>query len=276
MTNPNLHKHLLTYLNKPFLQDNNYLCKAMRHLLMAPGKLFRPRLLLAAHQTFAPLNDLAYQAALALECIHTFSLVHDDLPDMDDAAQRRHQPSVHKSYGNAHAILAGDALLNLGFDVLAHAQGSAEQRLSLIQILTKATGHEGMTYGQSLDIQSPNTPDTLLACYELKTGALMAAACTMGAISAGVTDPTQTQSLQAIGNHIGLYFQIQDDLFDYNRANSGKTQQPNASNLTQHFGAHQCHSLIEHHQNQALTLIKKLPNSKPLYELLNQYLVRAC
>ena len=247
----------------------------MRHFFKGPGKLFRPQLLLASHATFATPNPLAYQAALAIECIHIFSLVHDDLPDMDDADTRRHMPTVHTVYGNAQAILAGDALMNLGFDVLAHANGTPEQCLSMIKTLTRAIGHQGMTLGQSMDMGQLNNVDALIRCYELKTGALIAASC-LKMISAGIEDTRIHKQLQALGHHIGLFFQIQDDLFDYNDDTTGKTKQPNQSNLVAQLGYDECQSLIEAHQEKALTLIEALPNPKPLNELLQQYLVRQC
>lgn len=272
----NFEKDLLPYLDPSLVQDSRILHKAMLHLLRAPSKLFRPKLLLATHQSFAELTTLAYQAALAVECVHTFSLVHDDLPDMDDADERRHIPSVHKTYGNAQAILAGDALFNLGIDILAHADGTPHQCLKMIQMLSRAIGHEGMTLGQSLDIQTPNTTADLIECYQLKTGALIESSCLIGAISANATAPQTLHLVKSIGSHIGLYFQIEDDIFDYNHSASGKTQQPNAANLVHQLGLNKCKDLIKTHQHQATQLIAQLPNPKPLTSLINHYLERQC
>ena len=269
-------KDLLPYLDPKLIKDERILHQAMMHLLHAPSKLFRPKLLLATHQSFKAPTLLAYQAALAIECIHTFSLVHDDLPDMDDADERRHVPAVHKRFGNAQAILAGDALFNLGIDVLAHAKGTPAQCLKMIQILSRAIGHEGMTLGQSLDIQNPSCKESLLACYQLKTGALIESACLLGAISADITDSQTLEHIKRIGHDIGIYFQIEDDLFDYNQHISGKTKQPNTANLVHHLGISECKTLIKQHQESAATLIQQLPNPEPLSTFINHYLERQC
>ena len=269
-------KHLLPHLDPNLLSESQVLFKAIVHLFKGPSKLFRPKLLLATHASFAEPGKLAYQSALALECIHTFSLVHDDLPDMDDADERRHIPSVHKAYGNAQAILAGDALFNLGFDILAHADGTPEQCLKMIQVVSRAIGHKGMTLGQSLDIQNPNSKDDLLACYPLKTGALIESSCLLGAICAEVDDPDTLALIQNMGEHIGIYFQIEDDLFDYTQSLTGKTQQPNSANLVHHIGIEACQKLIHKHQTQAFEYIDQLPNPEPLHQLTNHYLERQC
>ena len=272
----NFEKDLLPYLDPNLDKDPRVLHQAMMHLLRAPSKLFRPKLILATHQAFNELTPLAYQAALAIECVHTFSLVHDDLPDMDDADERRHVPTVHKRYGNAQAILAGDALFNVGIDILAHANGTPTQCLKMIQILSRAIGHEGMTLGQSLDMQNPSNAESLIACYRLKTGALIESACLLGAISANVEDTDTLAHIKKVGHHIGIYFQIEDDLFDYTQDSSGKSKQPNTANLVHHLGLAECRKLIEQHQNTAATLIEALPNPKPLLTLINHYFERQC
>lgn len=269
-------KDLLPHLDPNLLNESQVLFKAMVHLFKAPSKLFRPKLLLATHASFSQPHTLAYQSALALECIHTFSLVHDDLPDMDDADERRHIPSVHSAYGNAQAILAGDALFNLGFDILAHADGKPEQCLKMIQIVSRAIGHQGMTLGQSLDIQNPNSKEALLDCYRLKTGALIESSCMLGAICADIHDPQTLDIVKNIGKHIGIYFQIEDDLFDYTQSLSGKTKQPNTANLVHHIGLEACQELIHKHQTLTTDFINQLPNPEPLNQLTNHYLERQC
>lgn len=276
MTQLDFEKDLLPFLDPKLLGKSHVLFKAMLHLLKVPSKLFRPKLVVATHSAFAKPNKLTYQAALGVECIHTFSLVHDDLPDMDDADERRHVASVHKAYGNAQAILAGDALFNLGFDVLAHADGRPDQCLRMIQVLSRAIGHEGMTLGQSLDIQVPNTTKSLMECYRLKTGALIESSCLIGALCADVNDDKTLTLVKNIGKHIGIYFQIEDDLFDYSQNIAGKTKQPNTANLVHHLGVKACKNLIQDHQNRAFEFIEQLPNPEPLQLLTNHYLERQC
>jgi geranylgeranyl diphosphate synthase type II len=196
--------------------------EAMRYSLFAGGKRIRPILCLAAAQAIgnrpAPDTELL-PIACALECIHTYSLIHDDLPAMDNDALRRGKPTNHTLYGEAGAILAGDGLLTWAFDLLSDSKESTlppEKRLAIIHLIARAAGSLGMVGGQELDIANENKPfpfETLRAIHRSKTGALITASILAGAIAAGA-DQAQQEALTRYGEQIGLAFQIVDDLLN--------------------------------------------------------------
>lgn len=193
------------------------LIESMLYSLRAGGKRLRPALVLESFQAvggMAPDRPAAESAALAMELVHTFSLVHDDLPAMDNDDLRRGLPTNHKVYGEALAILAGDALLSTAFELLASL--GTETSLPLITELAVATGPAGMIGGQVLDIaaeHTPLSPDELAKVHRLKTGALLRASCRMGAIAAGTTGKPLL-AITRFGEHLGLAFQIVDDILD--------------------------------------------------------------
>ncbi len=196
--------------------------EAARYSLFAGGKRLRPILCLTAASIVGGTEDAALPAACALEMVHTYSLIHDDLPAMDNDDFRRGRPTNHKVYGEAVAILAGDLLLTEAFGLLASpafgSNGSipAERRLQAVALLARAAGAQGMIAGQVIDLESENR-DVDLATVEYmhirKTGALISASLEIGAVVAGGT-PEDIQSLQRYGRHLGLAFQITDDLLD--------------------------------------------------------------
>jgi len=194
--------------------------EAMEYSLNAGGKRVRPILCLAAAETLG--HDLGDALAIpcALEFIHTYSLVHDDLPAMDDDELRRGKATNHMVYGEAGAILAGDSLLTFAFELLSTPEEppspSPEERLRVIQIISRAAGPEGMVGGQSLDIISENKEidfETLQAIHRHKTGALITASVQVGAVL-GQADETEFAALTTYGEAIGLAFQIVDDLLN--------------------------------------------------------------
>lgn len=196
--------------------------EAMRYSLFAGGKRVRPILCLAAGEAVAQSthteNNLL-PIACALECIHTYSLVHDDLPAMDNDDLRRGKPTNHILFGEAGAILAGDGLLTWAFDLLSSPDTGTLtplDRLKIIHIIARAAGPQGMVGGQALDIASENTSfpfETLQTIHKNKTGVLITCSVHAGAIGAGAS-PEQTEKLIAYGNNIGLAFQIVDDLLN--------------------------------------------------------------
>ncbi|MEK6202204.1 MAG: polyprenyl synthetase family protein [Desulfobulbaceae bacterium] len=196
--------------------------EAMRYSLFAGGKRIRPILCLAASQAIekrpAPDHDLL-PIACALECIHTYSLIHDDLPAMDNDDLRRGKPTNHILYGEAGAILAGDGLLTWAFDLLSDwKQGTLlpEKRLSIIHTIARAAGSLGMVGGQALDIANEKKEfpfETLRTIHQSKTGALITASILAGAIGAGADQPQQ-EALTRYGEQVGLAFQIVDDLLN--------------------------------------------------------------
>ena len=207
------------------------LFEASDYSLKLGGKRIRPTLCYAAAHALDKIldDDTIDHAADALELIHTYSLIHDDLPAMDDDDLRRGKPSLHKAYDEATAILVGDGLQARAFELLADAPGlSAEQRISMVKVLARAAGPAGMVGGQFIDIQATNsdmTLEQLQAMHSLKTGALIRASLALGGIAAGASEQ-QLAALDEYGTHIGLAFQVVDDILDVegDTATLGKTQ----------------------------------------------------
>jgi geranylgeranyl diphosphate synthase type II len=202
--------------------------KAMRYSLFAGGKRLRPILFLEAANTAGGAIDGMEDAAASLELIHTYSLIHDDLPALDNDDLRRGRPTNHKVFGEAMAILAGDALLTLAFRVLAQLPADAAIRARLIEELSTAAGtREGMIAGQVRDLEGEGaepTAERLESIHRAKTGALLRASVRMGAIYAGA-DSGPLTALTCFGEHIGLAFQIIDDVLDVEQSSEalGKT-----------------------------------------------------
>ncbi len=195
------------------------LLAAMRHGALNGGKRLRPFLVLESAALFDADPAEAMRAATALECVHCYSLIHDDLPAMDDDDLRRGQPTVHKAFDEATAILAGDALLTLAFDIVADGDADAamaRRRLELVAGLARAAGLGGMAGGQALDIDAERArPDEagIITLQAMKTGALIRFACEAGAI-VGAAAPADRERLGEYGAAIGLAFQLADDLLD--------------------------------------------------------------
>lgn len=196
------------------------LVKAMKYSLMAGGKQIRPVLCLAACEAVGGVPEDALTAACALEMIHTYSLIHDDLPAMDDDELRRGKATCHIAFNEATAILAGDALLTLAFEVLSSVQfndgNQAFRWLKVIRLISEAAGYQGMIQGQMLDIASEGiklSADELETMHRLKTGALIETSLACGALLGGA-DRRQTDLLSDYGRKIGLAFQVADDILN--------------------------------------------------------------
>lgn len=196
--------------------------EAMRYSLFAGGKRVRPILCLAAGAAIDDSRNMTNRLlpiGVALECIHTYSLIHDDLPAMDDDDLRRGKPTNHILYGEAGAILAGDGLLTYAFDLLSKQDITAidpADRLRIISLISKAAGSIGMVGGQSLDMINENKDypiETLRTIHRHKTGSLITCSVLAGAVGAGA-DEKQLEALKQYGDNIGLAFQIVDDLLD--------------------------------------------------------------
>jgi geranylgeranyl pyrophosphate synthase len=194
--------------------------EAMRYSVLGAGKRLRPTLVyLTGEALGAPLEQLDVPAA-AVELIHVYSLVHDDLPAMDDDDLRRGRPTCHRAYDEATAILVGDALQALAFAVLANQPmegSSAPLRLEMIRVLARATGTSGMAGGQAVDLAAVGRTLPLAAIEDMhrrKTGALIQASVMLGALGAGVSGGPELAALERFGAEVGLAFQIQDDILD--------------------------------------------------------------
>ncbi|MES2936133.1 MAG: farnesyl diphosphate synthase [Pseudomonadota bacterium] len=203
--------------------------EAMRYAVLDGGKRLRPLLVLAAAEAVNGDADAALRAACAVELIHAYSLVHDDLPCMDNDVLRRGKPTVHVKFGEAGALLAGDALQALAFELLAPLDGSVATAVQarLCGLLARAAGHAGMAGGQAIDIASIGRPlaeDELRRMHRLKTGALLQASVMMGA-ACGAVSTAAVQALADYGWAIGLAFQVVDDILDVtaDSATLGKT-----------------------------------------------------
>lgn len=190
---------------------------AARYSLLSPGKRLRPSLVLAAAKTFGGNREKALDPACAIEMVHAYSLIHDDLPCIDNDDLRRGRPTLHKVFPEGIALLAGDYLLTYSFEILGKAPKlSAEQRLNLVQILAKTAGAGGMIGGQAVDVGATGmelNEQALLDMHRGKTGALLAAALLFGAVI-GEASETIFPHLENLGNEIGLAFQFLDDLLD--------------------------------------------------------------
>jgi geranylgeranyl diphosphate synthase, type II len=205
---------------------------AMRYSVMNGGKRVRPLLAYAACEALGSPPELANGAACAVELIHAYSLVHDDLPAMDDDDLRRGQPTTHKAFDEACAILAGDGLQSLAFSVLLDPNltpQDADTRLSMVKALASAAGPAGMVGGQAIDLGSVGLKldQTALAfMHRHKTGALIEASIKLGALASGRAEKTELKSLQTYAQAIGLAFQVQDDILDVesDTATLGKRQ----------------------------------------------------
>lgn len=192
------------------------LAEAMRYAALAPGKRIRPFLVVRCCELVGGDAANAWGPACAVECIHAFSLIHDDLPAMDDDALRRGLPTCHVKFGEAVAILAGDALSVLAFEVLASARVSSPIAAEMVQELASAAGRAGMIGGQAADVlgetEAPQT-EQVRYIHERKTARLFGAACRLGAM-AGRGLPAQVTALGLFGRNLGVAFQIADDLLD--------------------------------------------------------------
>ena len=202
--------------------------RAMRYSLFAGGKRIRPILCIEAARAAGGETDGVVPCACALELIHTYSLIHDDLPALDNDDLRRGKPTCHVVYGEAIAILAGDALQTLAYEVLSRLKASADARIKIVEEIARATGTvDGMIGGQVKDLEAEHQrPDaeTLEYIHRSKTGALITASLVSGAIYAGATMP-EVQRLRDFGRAVGLAFQIVDDVLDVTQSSEqlGKT-----------------------------------------------------
>jgi len=206
------------YLDGLFTEEASYdvLQKSMRYSLLAGGKRMRPALLMAFCEACGGEASDALAAGAAVELLHTFSLIHDDLPCMDDSDLRRGRPTNHKVYGEAVAVLAGDALLVAAFRILSQMDADPVKKLRCIELLSEGVGENGMAAGQVLDLMDRSGAPSyseLKELHDLKTGAFISAVCRMGVVLGGGTE-VQEEAAHRYGANLGLAFQIRDDILD--------------------------------------------------------------
>ncbi|HLG27121.1 MAG TPA: farnesyl diphosphate synthase [Paenisporosarcina sp.] len=256
--------------------------EAMNYSLVAGGKRVRPLFLLAVLDFLKMKHGEALAVGATIEMVHTYSLIHDDLPSMDNDDFRRGKLTNHKVYGEALAILAGDGLLTYSFGVLARLKEvSAENKLELIHLLSKAAGAEGMVGGQVLDIESERkkvTVDELETIHINKTGALLSFSIEAGAILAQVDDNTR-KALTDFGFHIGLAFQIQDDILDIEGTTEelGKTAGKDVASEKNTYPAlltlNGAKDKRDWHYNQAILSLRQISDEPGLLDELAAYIV---
>ena len=237
------------------------LFESMRYSLLAGGKRLRPIFVLEFCRVCGGDVTLAMPFAAAVEMIHTYSLIHDDLPCMDNDDFRRGKPTNHKVYGEAVAVLAGDALLTAAFSYIAKAELPAEHRIQAVSILSRCAGELGMVGGQILDMESESrqcTVQEVLDIQSRKTGALIRAACQLGVVAAGGS-AEQLDAAAVFADHLGLAFQIRDDMLDVigSREELGKSVGTDAlkNTFVQIFGVEKCGDLVAEHTQKAIVAL---------------------
>lgn len=268
--------------------DNNKpqsgLIDAMNYSLEAGGKRVRPVLVYSFCEMLGGDLRKAKAPAAAIEMIHTFSLIHDDLPAMDDDDFRRGRPSCHKAYGEAMAILAGDALSVLPFEIIADDNElDAADKVRIVSYLAKAVGRDGMIGGQVIDMENEERTDVdeanLRNMYRCKTGQLIAASCVMGCICAGA-DADVIRTAEEYAFRLGLAFQIIDDILDVTgtQENLGKPvgsdEEENKTTFVTLYGVARAQEIASAITSEAMTLLEQFDNSGFLKQLTEMLLKR--
>lgn len=281
------------YTEKELKKYNNYsnenrpqvsLIDAMNYSLKAGGKRIRPALVFAFCEALGAEKEIASAPACAIEMIHTFSLIHDDLPAMDNDDMRRGKPSCHKAFGEAMAILAGDALAVLPFEIIADAPAlTAEQKVLIISVLANSVGRDGMVGGQVIDMENENRNDideeNLKNMYRCKTGQLLAVSCVMGAICADASTET-IRAAAEYGLRLGLAFQIIDDILDITSTTEelGKPvnsdTEKNKTTFVSLYGIEKARQMADKATSEALEWLDAVEDNEFLKELTEHLLRR--
>ena len=268
------------------LTSDTQLEEAMNYALLAPGKRLRPFLLFAVVATLDSTVDMkqVYPVAAALEMIHTYSLIHDDLPAMDDDDLRRGRPAVHKKFSEATAILAGDALLTEAFQQIAVANIPPQQAMNLTSLLASTAGYQGMVGGQQADMNAEEqrvSLEELQSIHLRKTGELLKFACTAGGILTDGSDQTKAY-LSELGLKLGLAYQIRDDILDIISSQdelgkpAGSDVVANKSTYPSLLGLEQARKLFEQELQNCQDILLKIKTIHPeLNEgLLNSFIMQ--
>ncbi len=269
--------------NLPEVSDE--LRQAMRHGLLLGGKRVRPFLVYSVGSMLGADDEVMDAPAAAIECIHAYSLIHDDLPCMDNDDLRRGQPTVHKLYGEAQGMLAGDALQTLGFEILSHhvmPPQMQSNQLAMMRILSHSTGYCGMCGGQSLDLLGENArlnQQELEKVHRHKTGALIEAAVLMGALCVPTIDPQYYELLKRYADAIGLAFQVHDDILDVigDTTTLGKPQGSDIENAKSTYPSLMGLEAAQHYERQlideAFSALKPLQFDTSVLEQFAKFII---
>ncbi|MDP3386464.1 MAG: polyprenyl synthetase family protein [Eubacteriales bacterium] len=276
-------QHLSLYLPESDNRQKN-IYESMRYSLNAGGKRIRPILMMAVFEIFKPNEeDIIMPLACAVEMIHTYSLIHDDLPAMDDDDYRRGKLTNHKVFGEAMAILAGDALLNKALETVLQNQDlmslSPEIILSCLKMLMRSAGTEGMIGGQVVDMfVAERSMEYLEYMHRLKTGALIRAACQIGAVAGGASEE-EILKISQYSDYLGLAFQIKDDILDVTAEESdlgkpiGSDEKNDKLTYVTLLGLKESESLLEQYTEQAIESIKHLGDKSQRLVEMAEYLL---
>lgn len=243
--------------------SDSKLAEAMRYSSLTNGKRIRPFLVLATAQMFKQdekIKSAALDVAATMEFIHVYSLIHDDLPAMDDDDFRRGKPSCHKQFDEATAILAGDSLLTFAFEILSsdNLQISDQKKCKLINIISKAIGFEGMAGGQMLDLEAQNknlTKEQIYHLHNLKTGKMFIASIKAGAVL-GDADASKIKALEHYGTNFGIAFQIKDDILDYEEHKITPKNKPDPASIVNVIGLDESLKKLKSLEEKALDDLK--------------------
>lgn len=267
-----LNEKCFVYPNEP----QQVLFDAVRYSLLAGGKRLRPLLTFDFCRMCGGDWHNAVEFAAAVEMIHTYSLIHDDLPCMDNDDYRRGKLTNHKVYGEAIAVLAGDALLTAAFHTITHSNHEAQTKIRAVEVLSECAGELGMVGGQVLDMQSEErqcTAQEVLDIQNRKTGALIKAACVLGVLAAGGNE-TQLRAAVTFADNLGLAFQIRDDMLDVigDAKELGKAVGVDDAKNTfiQLYGLDVCDKMVRKHTETALQALSVFENAEFMENLANE------
>ncbi|MFM7558408.1 MAG: polyprenyl synthetase family protein [Alphaproteobacteria bacterium] len=281
--------YLLNKRMEELLSDDNNQSKivdAMRYSALSSGKKIRPFLLMSVANIFGYPPSHCLDIACAVEFVHVYSLIHDDLPAMDDDDYRRGKPSNHKKFDEPTAILAGDSLLTLAFEIISSTSEIKDNniKIEMIRVLSKAIGYKGMVGGQMIDIENSNkiiSKELIANIHRLKTGELFMASCEMGAIIANASE-IERKAVRFFAHDLGLAFQMKDDILDHQGMDIGKTEideinhkkpKQNTS-VVDIIGLDNCHKQLILLKGQAKAHLKIFGNKADLLNDLTEFLIQ--
>lgn len=256
--------------------------EAMRYSALAPGKRIRPALCMASCASVGADPEAALDAGCALELIHCFSLIHDDLPAIDDDDLRRGRPTCHVQFGEALAVLAGDALFALAFEVASHCSPDPVVLTSVVRTLANATGSQGLVGGEVLDVEAEGgdgSMEDLVTIHKRKTGSLIAASCLIGGVLGGA-DAAQQKALAIFGEKVGLAFQVADDVLNVTSTAvelgkaAGSDEKKNKLTYPAFVGLEASRAESQRLLTEAIETVRVLPDPDQLVELAEYCVAR--